>query len=298
MRITSGLPTIHPELGRPSSRRWGNFPRSSSICDHERSCESCIAEFYGFAEVLLTHDRSAVVGQQGLNVHWRGYAFLFEKKRSPTYGATSGLRLLLIFFTLEAVIGPRLSLFSWLHVPLPPVWLRVPILLGLALLLVRFVAGLKLSEIGLYRWREWSAAEKSYFVQLFLIANLVFSILFADRLRMILAEPHLLGRVGAVFLPYLLWGFYQEVVYRGILQTELVRRWGPLCGILDSNSLYTFGPLHFYHFSHTHPALSMFVGIFAIGLFFGVLFARSGNLWMVAIFHGIGNSYIEGTQLH
>ena len=262
----------------------------------KRGAKSGIAEFCGFAEVLLTHDVSAGVRPQELNVHWRGHAFLFEKKRAPTYGATGGLRLLLIFFTLEGVIGPRLWLFSWFHVPLPPVWLRVPILLGLALLLVRFVAGLKLSEIGLYRWREWSATEKSYFVQVFLIANLVFSVLFADRLRVMLAEPHLLRSVGTVFLPYLLWGFYQEVAYRGILQTELVRRWGPLRGILVSNSLYTFGPLHFYHFSHTHPALPMFAGIFAIGLFFGLLFRRSGNLWMVAIFHGIGNSYIEGTH--
>ena len=31
---------------------------------------------------------------------------------------------------------------------------------------------------------------------------------------------------------------------------------------------------------------------FAIGLFFGVLFRRSGNLWMVAVIHGIGNAYI------
>jgi membrane protease YdiL (CAAX protease family) len=227
-----------------------------------------------------------------LNVHWRGHAFLFEKKRPPTYSATGGLRLLLIFLVLEGVIGPRLSLFSWLKLPLPPVWLRVPILLGLALVSVRFVARLKLSEIGLYRWGEWSATEKSYFVQVFLIANVVFSVLFAARLRVMLAEPFLLRRVWTVFLPYLLWGFYQEVVYRGILQTELVRRWGPLWGILVSNSLYTFGPLHFYHFS-----LPMFAGIFAIGLFFAVLFWRSGNLWMVAIFHGIGNSYIEGTQL-
>ena len=163
----------------------------------------------------VEHDVPAGVRPHGLNVHWRGHAFLFEKKRSPTYGATGGLRLLLIFFALEGVIGPRLSLFSWIHLPLPPVWLRVPILLALALC--------------------------------------------------------------------------------GILQTELVRRWGPLRGILVSNSLYTFGPLHFYHFSHTHSALPMFAGIFAIGLFFGVLFRSSGNLWMVAIFHGIGNSYIEGT---
>jgi membrane protease YdiL (CAAX protease family) len=206
--------------------------------------------------------------------------------------------LLLIFLVLEGVIGPRLSLFTWLRLPLPPVWLRVPILLGLALLLVRLVAGLKLSEIGLYRWREWSATEKSYFGQVFLIANVIFCVLFADRLRIIFAEPFLLGRVLTVFLPYLLWGFYQEVMYRGILQTELVRRWGSLRGILVSNSLYTFGSLHFYHFSNTSPALPMFAGIFVIGLFFAVLFRRSGNLWMVAIFHGIGNSYIDGTQRH
>ena len=171
-------------------------------------------------------------------------------------------------------------------------------MLGLALLLVRVVAGLKLSEIGLCRWQGWSATEKSYFIQVSFIANFVFAVIFANRLRVILAEPHLLTRVWTIFLPYLLWGFYQEVVYRGILQTELVRRWGPLRGILVSNSIYAFGPLHFYHFSHTHPALPMFVGIFAIGLFFGILFWSSGNLWMVAIFHGIGNSYIEGTHLH
>jgi membrane protease YdiL (CAAX protease family) len=36
----------------------------------------------------------------------------------------------------------------------------------------------------------------------------------------------------------------------------------------------------------------MFAAVFAIGLFFGILFRRSGNLWMVAVIHGIGNAYI------
>ena len=92
-------------------------------------------------------------------------------------------------------------------------------MLVFALLLVRFVAGLNLSQIGLYRWREWIGTEKSYFIQVFLIANLVFAALFADRLQMIFSEPSPLHRVWAVFIPYFLWGFYQEVVYRGILQT-------------------------------------------------------------------------------
>ena len=99
-------------------------------------------------------------------------------------------------------------------------------------------------------------------------------------------------------MPYLFFGFYQEVVYRGILQSELVRRWGALIGILSANLVYTFGPLHWYYFAaQASLAVPMFAGIFAIGLFFGVLFWRSGNLWIVAIIHGIGNAYIVGSLL-
>jgi membrane protease YdiL (CAAX protease family) len=105
-----------------------------------------------------------------------------------------------------------------------------------------------------------------------------------------------MSTVWSVFVPYLFFGFYQEVVYRGILQSELVRRWGALPGILVSNLLYTFGPLHSYYLSsRASLAIPMFASIFAIGLFFGVLFRRSGNLWIVAVIHGIGNSYIVGS---
>ena len=38
--------------------------------------------------------------------------------------------------------------------------------------------------------------------------------------------------------------------------------------------------------------MPIFAAIFAIGLFFGVLYKRSGNLWIVAVFHAIGNAYI------
>jgi membrane protease YdiL (CAAX protease family) len=99
--------------------------------------------------------------------------------------------------------------------------------------------------------------------------------------------------VWNVFVPYLFFGFYQEVIYRGILQSELVRRWGALVGTLAANVFYTFGPLHWYYFSERASlAVPMFAAIFAIGFFFGVLFRRSGNLWIVAIIHGIGNAYI------
>ena len=243
---------------------------------------------------MIGHDVQARSGARDRSVHWRGHAFLFERKDAPGYEATTGLRLLVLFVALEG--GRALPLYSWLRLPLPPIWVRVPVMLGLALLMARFVAGVSLPQIGVRPWREWSGTEKSYAVQIVLIGNIVFLALFADRLRTILAGPHALGRVTTVFIPYFLYGFYQEVMYRGILQTELVRRWGAACGILVSNALYTFGPLHSGYFSRGAPAaLALFAGVFAIGLIFAVLFRRSGNLLIVAVMHAIGNSYIVGS---
>jgi membrane protease YdiL (CAAX protease family) len=234
---------------------------------------------------------------QWLGRHFQGHVFLFEAKRPlPIYDSSAGLRLLLIFILLEGVIGPRLPLFRVFGLPLPPTWLRVPVLLVLAMVLVRFFAGVRLAQIGLFRWTDWSVTEKSYFVQVFLIANVVFGILFAERLQMILADLGFWWRPAAVVIfTNFLWGFHQELVYRGILQTELVRRWGSLVGILVSNLFFTFGPLHFYHFSGVPGRVfPMFTGIFLIGLFFGVLFRRSGNLAIVGVLHGLGNCYIDG----
>ena len=238
-------------------------------------------------------DRSdAPIPRGGLSVHWRGHFLLFDKKSAPAYDASTGARLLLIAVAIEAF---RLVVVKWLHAALP-LLILVLLLLASALLLVRFAARLKLSQIGLYPWREWHPVEKSYFVQLLVIANIVFPLVFASRLRLIMAQPSVLDTVWNVFVPYFFFGFYQEVVYRGILQSELVRRWGTFIGILVANVFYTFGPLHSYYFSsRSAVAVPMFASIFAIGLFFGFLFGRSGNLWIVAVIHGVGNAYIVGS---
>ena len=227
-----------------------------------------------------------------LGVHARGHFLLFDKKSAPGFDASTGARLLLIAVAVEAL---RIVVVMWLH-PALPLLILVLIPLVFSLLLVRFVAPLKLSQIGLYPWTEWTPVEKSYFVQLLVIANVVFPFVFAYRLRLILAQPSALTTLWNVFVPYLFFGFYQEVIYRGILQSELVRRWGTIIGILIANVLYTFGPLHWTYFgARGSIAVPMFASIFAIGLFFGVLFRRSGNLWIVAVIHGIGNAYIVGS---
>jgi CAAX protease family protein len=227
-----------------------------------------------------------------LSPHLRGHLLLFDQRPAAGYDERSGPRLLLVFGLLEAV---RLALLKGLYPPVP-LWLLTAFQLGLALLSVRFVAGLRFSQIGLRPWREWSLTERSYFVQLLVIANVVFPIVFAGRLRTIASQPSVMSIVASAFVPYLFYGFYQEVVYRGILQSELVRRWGALAGILVSNLLFTFGPLHWHYLSlPASRAIPLYAATFAMGLFFGLLFRRSGNLWIGAVSHGIGNAYIVGS---
>jgi membrane protease YdiL (CAAX protease family) len=230
-----------------------------------------------------------------LGPHLRGHVLLFERGPSPGPDPATATRLVLVFLLLEAVLGPRLSILNWLGLPAPAPWIRVPVLIAVALLLVRFVAGLTPASLGLRGWRSWSRTERSYFIQTLFIGNAVFILVSSQALRAIASDSSLWGVAFATALTQLAWGAYQELVYRGILQTALVSRLGPASGILIANTLFTFGPLHFHHFASGSP-LPMFAGIFAIGLFFSLLFWRSGNLWIVGILHGIGDAYIDGLQ--
>ena len=225
----------------------------------------------------------------GIGTHLRGHVFLFDGARRPAISAQAAARLLQAAAVLE---GLRIAVTRWLP-PSVPLWLWLPALLLLAVLAMPFFVGLPLSEIGLRPWREWTATEKSYFLQVLVLANVVFPLVLAGPIRNRLALPGVAWSLGNVFVPYLFFGFYQEVVYRGMVQSALVRRWGASAGILVANLLYTFGPLHLSTFrAPASTAIPMFAGIFAIGLLFGIIYRRSGNLWIVAVFHAIGNAYI------
>ena len=232
---------------------------------------------------------SSAMKSRGLagSPHLRGHLLLFDRGREPAHGADAGARMLL---TATLVEGLRVCASRWLAVP---PWLFLPALLGLALLAVKVIARMTPTALGLRGWSDWTATEKSYFLQLMVIANLVFPLVFAEPLGRRLARPDLVGSLWSGFVPYLFFGFYQELVYRGLVQRELVRRWGAPLGILCANALYTFGPLHWYYFaSRASVAVPMFAGIFAIGLFFALLYRRSGNLWMAGAAHAVGNAYI------
>jgi membrane protease YdiL (CAAX protease family) len=158
-------------------------------------------------------------------------------------------------------------------------------------------ARVHVSQLGLYSWLRWSRTEKFYLLQVVPIAIAVFSFFAFASLKVLWARPHLWEIGLFIFVPKMIWGFYQEFLYRGVLQTELVRRWGTRRGILVSTLLFTFGSLHAYHFrtARINPShLWIFAAIFAISLFFALIFRRSGNLWIVGIMHGLGDWFIDG----
>ncbi len=175
--------------------------------------------------------------------------------------------------------------------------MEVSLLTALVCWLVISFARVRLSQLGLYSWPTWSKTEKFYLMQIVPIAIVVFSFFQSASLKVLWARPNLWAIGLFVFVPKMIWGFYQEFLYRGVLQTELVRRWGARTGILVSNLVFTFGPLHAYHFrtARVNPShLWIFAAIFAIGLFFAFIFRRSGNLWIVGIMHGLGDWFIDG----
>ena len=67
----------------------------------------------------------------------------------------------------------------------------------------------------------------------------------------------------------LIWGVYQEIAYRGLVQPVLATYLGPVGGLVATNIVFTFGPLHASIWSRVAAdphAATMFVPIFAIGL--------------------------------
>jgi hypothetical protein len=162
-----------------------------------------------------------------LFTHLRGHLLLFDQKPMPEHSASAGLRLLLIACVLEAI---RLGLVKWLY-PIIPLLILVLLPLGCALLLVRFLAGLHLSQIGFHPWHKWSTTEKSYFVQLLIIANIVFPLVFGPRLRALFAQHFALEAMVDIFIPYL----FSASTKRSYTVGFCNRRWSAHAGYLSES---------------------------------------------------------------
>ena len=147
---------------------------------------------------------------------------------------------------------------------------------------------LPMSAVGLRRFADWTRRERLYFLQVVPLAAVAFAIVFADHLLALLEQHGFAGFLLFSVLTGLLWGMVQEFLYRGWLQTELTRRFGAIAGLLAANVAFTFGPLHLnYLVGPGGVRWGGLAAVFGIGLFFGIVYYRSGNLWIPAVLHGL-----------
>lgn len=224
---------------------------------------------------------------------FRGLLLLFDQRDPPKYSSKTGLGLLFTFVVFEYAIGPRAGILYRIGLAQPSVFVRVPLLCALCLLAVRLGTRASFRDIGYVSPTCWTATEWFYLTEVVLGACVIAIVSFASQPRHTGGDADLwIGSAGSIGVG-LVWGFYQELIYRGILQTELTRRLGPFAGPLTANTLFTFGPLHFQSFTaHGAPlVVELFAATFATGLLFAYIFHRTRNIWIVGILHGIGDAF-------
>jgi membrane protease YdiL (CAAX protease family) len=71
----------------------------------------------------------------------------------------------------------------------------------------------------------------------------------------------------------------EEILFRGVIQTHLVQRWGTLAGIFVSSLLFVL----------VHVDVALFAPLFAISLALGFLRHRFGTLWGSILLHSLNN---------
>lgn len=221
----------------------------------------------------------------------RALVFQFPGRATVGHSVSSGRRLLVAFGVWALLLQPAQRLLVD-TLPLPrEVLLPGVVLVGLvgALFLQFCYLRLPATEIGFRQPAKWSAEERWFLLQATLALIAVSLFAFAPIYALKWQSGGALG-LGMAILLGLVWGGVQEWIYRGWLQTELQRRWGAAPALWLANLVFTFGPLHnrlFHWGSDQSVAWATFAAIFAIGLLFGFLYQRSGNLWLPAILHGL-----------
>ncbi len=230
-------------------------------------------------------------GDGNIRLLWAVMILYFNNKVKPLYHPEQGKVILLLVLVFEGVRECIMLIKDYLGYPdLLSTGITAVIFLGLVFLVTKFFQ-IKLKDIGLKKISNWNKYE---IVFLLLIVPLYFFIFYYFTKEKFSASLNEYGWdiLLVTFFFYMCWGFYQEWIYRGFLQTELTRRFRVTAAILLSNIIFTFGPLHFNLIYH--GKFIILGAIFLIGLFFGIIYNRSYNLWIIGILHGIGDWFLVG----
>lgn len=226
-----------------------------------------------------------------LRLPWALIVMYFNKKVKPLYTAEQGRDMIILAIVFEVI---RVGItFYKNNLGYEDILSTGITAFGLLILVfgVTKIIGIKLNDVGLKNLSAWNTYEIVYFLLMVPIGFFIFYYFTRDNFTLSLRENGW-GMMIATFIFYLAWGFYQEWVYRGFIQTQLTRRYDAATAILLSAIIFTFGPLHIYQL---YQGKFLFIGAtFLIGLLFSILYHRSYNLWIVGILHGIANWFLVG----
>jgi membrane protease YdiL (CAAX protease family) len=218
------------------------------------------------------------------------HAMRFEKPLAPDHGDDAGMRMGTAFLVVGIAMPLAMRVaFDMAGLRGPGARLGFVVAWLAAFVLVhRAFVRVPMAAVGLRRFPDWTRRERLYLFQVIPLAVVAFVVLFRAHLQALLDRHGLAGFLTYSVLGGLAWGIAQELVYRGWLQTELTRRLGINAGLLAANLAFTFGPLHFDHFGGPDGVRwTGLAAVFAIGLFFGIVYSRSGNVWIPALMHGL-----------
>ena len=222
---------------------------------------------------------------------WAIIVLYFNKKVKPLYYPEQGRDMLIIALVFE-VIRVAITLYknNLGYNDILSTGITAIGLLGLVYAVTKFLQ-IKLKDVGLRKLSTWNTYEIVYFILIVPLGFFIFYYFTKDNFVASLHENGW-GMMMVTFIFYLSWGFYQEWIYRGFIQTELTRRYDAATAIILANIIFTFGPLHIYQLYHGN--YMTIAATFLIGLIFGILYHRSYNLWIIGILHGIGAWFLAG----
>ena len=221
----------------------------------------------------------------------RAHALIFETPLAPSYGNAAGIRMLVaflvvavgMFFALRFVAGAA----GLRGLPAANLGFVVALLAAFVVAQRAFVR-MPMAAVGLRRFADWKRRERLIYFEVVPLATVVFAIVFHAHLLRLL-ELSTVCRVPAVLCPH------RSSLGNGagVPLPWLVadRAHPPLRG--PNRPARCKRSVHFR--AAAPPAISLsraacaglFAAVFGIGLFFGIVYYRSGNLWIPAVLHGL-----------
>lgn len=243
---------------------------------------------YSISKIFYTTEKKP-------RLFWAMLLLFFDNRVKPSYHFHKGKFLLITAISFE-VLRTAFSQFrnnNILQNAYATGFIAV-VLLFLLIIVTKYILRIDFKNIGLKALKLWNLYEKTYLLIIAPSGIFIFYFLTQSQFHNALFEKGWTG-LFISFIIFQSWGFYQEWIYRGFIQTELTRRFHAIIAIFISNLLFTLGPLHFQQFFIGDYTL--IAATFMIGLIFGIIYHRSYNLFIPGFLHGIGTWFLVGLYL-